>query len=102
MSWSAFEGAQPAESLVERWKRTAEQLRSVVNLYQYLVAAVVGTCWQQFLPLLLCLRQMLGYFSGASLAQVAFPTGSSRRLAIRSALVLLAVLPYASATSIHF
>ena len=64
-----------------------DQLRSVVNLY---LAAVVGKCWQQFLPLLLCLRQMLVYSSGASLARVGFPTGSSRRRAFRFASVLLA------------
>ena len=64
-----------------------DQLRSVVNLY---LTAVVGKCWQQFLPLLLCLRQMLVYSSGASLARVGFPTGSSRRRAIRFASVLLA------------
>ena len=49
-------------------------------------------CLQQFLPFLLCLRQMLVYSSGASLAVVGFPTISLRRRAVRSASVLPQVL----------
>ena len=70
-----------------------DQLRSVVNLYLVGDSSWTSSsqlCLQQFLPFLLCLRQMLVYSSGASLARVGFPTGSSRRRAIRFASVLLA------------